>query len=84
MQVVLVFLVVAVVVMPLLILYVFAWPGLYRRWIVRRPFAAGWRDILANRMPFYRKLTPALQLQLQDLIKVRTSTSESTLLVFSS
>lgn len=63
-------LIVAGAVIPLLIFYVFAWPRVSRRWTVRRPFPASWRDILANRMPFYRKLDPALQSQLRDLIKV--------------
>lgn len=49
---------------------VFAWPVLARRYVVRRPFPAQWRAILADRLPFYRQLVPALQSQLQDLIKV--------------
>lgn len=50
--------------------YALAWPRLYRRWIVRRPFPAAWRDLLVRQLPVYRKLGPALQRELQDLIKV--------------
>lgn len=61
---------VVLICVPLALLYIFAWPGWYRRWIVRKPFPAHWLAILEARLPFYDRLAPALQLQLQDLIKV--------------
>lgn len=55
---------------PLALLYIFVWPKWQRAWIVRKPLPAAWLAILNTQVPFYPKLAPALQSQLQDLIKV--------------
>ena len=50
--------------------YAFAWPALYRRWIVSRTFPGAWLKILAVRLPVYDKLPAALKQELRGLIQV--------------
>ena len=50
--------------------YVFVWPVWHRRWILRKPMPPAWVEMLSDRLPFYDKLPPELQRQLQDLIRL--------------
>ena len=60
-----------------LVLAAAAWlwgPPLWARWrrarVVRQPFPAAWREILRQRMPYFRRLPPDLQLQLKKHIQI--------------
>ena len=60
-----------------LVLAVAAWlwgPPLWARWrrarVVRQPFPPAWREILRQRMPYFRRLPPDLQLQLKKHIQI--------------
>lgn len=41
-----------------------------RRWIIRRPFPDGWRDVLRERVPVYRRLPDPLREKLHRRIRV--------------
>jgi Mlc titration factor MtfA (ptsG expression regulator) len=59
-----------------LVLAVAAWlwgPALWSNWrrarVLREPFPAAWREILRQRMPYFRRLPPDLQLQLKKHVQ---------------
>ena len=59
-----------------LVLAVVAWlwgPALWSNWrrerVLRQPFPASWREILRQRMPYFRRLPPDLQLQLKKHVQ---------------
>ena len=57
----------------LILLAPFATPihtALRRRRLLRQPFPAAWRDILRQRVPYFRKMPADLQLQLKKQIQV--------------
>ena len=64
------FAVFAVAAILLAVFYLFFYRGWRRRRELQQPFPEAWRELLAQRVPLYRRLTPWLQRELEQRVQL--------------